>query len=143
MRQYAALDRTAVLCYNARMKKCNTRLPRAKTLVPGFITYSAGNCRGCFVYILVEGRTVVYVGYTSRLQRRVTEHRSRKSRGEDYDFDSVLIRRCKGVAEAKAMETDLIEIFEPPYNFAGRSRSGVELLSLLGFRETEPFNRRI
>ena len=67
-----------------------------------------------YVYKLMDGDEVVYVGKTSNPQQRVAQHRVDKA------FDRVYISTCDG--DVETLEADLIGWHRPNYNCVHRNR---------------------
>ena len=98
----------------------------------GFVPFTFGSCKGCFVYVLIRGTEIVYVGQTTRLDQRIKEHRNRQRQDWDFEFDRVVIKRCRSTAAAKRSEGFLIRLFEPEYNHVGVRKAEIDLMAVLG-----------
>ena len=68
-----------------------------------------------YVYKLMDGDEVVYVGKTANPQQRVTQHRA------DKKFDRVFVSQC---IEADRVEKELIGHYKPKYNCDFRNYDG-------------------
>lgn len=68
-----------------------------------------------YVYKLMDGDEVVYVGKTANPQQRVTQHRV------DKKFDRVFVSQC---IEADRVEKELIGHYKPKYNCDFRNYDG-------------------
>ena len=66
-----------------------------------------------YVYKLMDGDEVVYVGKTKDPQQRVAQHRV------DKKFDSVFVSQCSDVNK---VEKELIGYYKPKYNCTHRNR---------------------
>lgn len=107
----------------------------------------AKSWRGHFVYLLWHQGEVVYVGYTSRLRRRIQDHSLKaKSEAGWFDFNEVTVKKLSSKAAALAEEARQIRLWHPPHNTIGRdpkSFKAVDLLAALGLRKADPeFVRR-
>src|SRR5690606_11853950 len=75
-----------------------------------------------YVYFLIRGSRIVYIGYTSNIQQRISAHKS--GLWIKNWFTSVRFIRCESAGAALGYEKRLIRLFKPKYNGVKRAAGG-------------------
>jgi len=68
---------------------------------------------GNWVYALINGGDIIYVGFSCGLKSRITQHR------KDKIFDYVIAYKCREYVTAWFTETSAIRYIKPPLNKYG------------------------
>jgi len=95
----------------------------------GGLTFALWNLPGC--YALIKGVNVVYVGTSTSVLRRVSEHRSRAENGLGRkDFDCAVAIYIEDGPERLRWERETIAALNPPLNRMGVSDIGRRLSAI-------------
>tara|TARA_R110000787_G_C13152138_1_gene418611 strand:- start:23 stop:535 length:513 start_codon:yes stop_codon:yes gene_type:complete len=87
-------------------------------LVAGWAAYEFDKVP--YVYALLKGNEVLYVGKTCRLNWRISAHQT----GKVIPFDSVRVMECASESAALQLELEGIRALRPRYNTAGNPNQG-------------------
>lgn len=70
--------------------------------------------RTCGIYYLTDGLDVLYVGQSTNVEKRITQHAS-----GDIDFSQVFVNQCKP-HQLNDLECKAIKRYDPPFNIVRR-----------------------
>jgi predicted GIY-YIG superfamily endonuclease len=91
-----------------------------------------------YVYALIWRTSIVYIGSTSGLRKRMFRHRSKRRKDLDYKFDRVSVKQFASISEARRQEYRLIRKYAPKHNTLGVEPTysiAALIASLPGLRE--------
>jgi hypothetical protein len=91
----------------------------------------------CGIYVLMKGASVIYVGQSECVCRRIAEHVE-----SGKDFDSYFVVECDRL-DLTRLEHRIITILRPPLNPIGGQRYGGALLPIKSVWFAQPKRKRI
>lgn len=90
----------------------NTNVLECSLMYRSEITTKLNKVNGYpFNYILGLKNEIIYIGYSSKLKMRLSQHKYTK------DFDRIILIELSNKKDARSLERDLIKQYKPKYNY--------------------------